>query len=147
MKFDEHDFKWEKHDTINGKIGTLYDVFARKTSFSMISQSIYKRLNMGNEKYYNDFDAIFRYYFVNWKIYSQIKNEQGRYPLVIASEQSITWSDGLCQILKGYGGAIEEVDVLTGLEAFMLAAIGTNSDMETVYNLLLDHPAAINPYV
>jgi len=85
--------------------------------------------------------------FVNWRIYSQKKNELGRLPLFTASEQSIKWSDGLCNILAGYGAAIEEVDTVTGMEAFMLAGVGKASDMESVYKLLHDHPAAINPYV
>jgi len=67
--------------------------------------------------------------------------------LFIASQQNVKWSDGLCNILNGYGAAIEDADVVTGLEAFMLAAAGKESDLETIYNLLLDHPAAINPYV
>jgi len=85
--------------------------------------------------------------FVNWKIYAQNKNHEGRLPLFAASEQNIKWSEGLLKILEGYGAAIEEADIVTGLEAFMLASIGKNSNMETVYKLLQDHPAAINPYV
>jgi len=85
--------------------------------------------------------------FVNWKVFSNIKNKQGRLPLFIALEEGVKWSDGLDMILKGNGGAIENVDAVTGFEAFMLSAVGTNSNLETVFNLLQDHPAAINPYV
>jgi len=130
---------------INDKVGKIYDVFKQR-SFSLISQKIYKVLGMDNEKYHDelrDNDDI----FVNWTIYSKIKNEDGRLPLFIASEQSIKWSDSVCEILEGNGGAIEDADVNTGLEAFMLAGVGRKSDMETVFKLLQDHPAAINPYV
>jgi len=101
-------------------------------------------MGMGNEEVFlTDKDLI----FVNWRVYSRTRNDEGRLPLFTASEQSVKWSNGVCAILKGYGAAIEDVDVVTGLEVFMLAAVGEESDLETVYNLLLDHPAAINPHV
>jgi len=137
---------YDSYSTINKKLGKLADVFRNKRSFSLISQQVYKLLGMGNENYYgtlgND-DHV----FVNCRILSQTKNKQGRLLLFTASEKNIKWSDGLCNILESYGAAIEEVDAVTGLEAFMLAGIGDESDMETVYKLLQDHPAAINPYV
>jgi len=86
-------------------------------------------------------------YFVNWNIYANIRNKQGRWPLFTASEKKLKWSDGLREILEANGAAIENVDTATSLEAFMLAAVGSNSDLETVYSLLEDHPAAIIPYV
>ena len=43
--------------------------------------------------------------------------------------------------------AFSRVDPKTGLEAFMLAAVGSNSKLESVYGLLKNHPAALNPYV
>jgi len=85
--------------------------------------------------------------FVNWGVYSKLKNHQGRLPLFIALEQKITWYDGVAMILKGNGAAIENIDPKTGLDSFMLAAIGSNSSLEIIYRLLLDHPAAINPYM
>eukprot|EP00555_Chaetoceros_dichaeta_P008587 CAMPEP_0198261572 /NCGR_PEP_ID=MMETSP1447-20131203/10271_1 /TAXON_ID=420782 /ORGANISM="Chaetoceros dichaeta, Strain CCMP1751" /LENGTH=71 /DNA_ID=CAMNT_0043949533 /DNA_START=1015 /DNA_END=1230 /DNA_ORIENTATION=- len=38
---------------------------------------------------------------------------------------------------------IEVTDPLTGLEPFMLAAIGPGSDWEAIYQLLREFPAAI----
>jgi len=133
------------HAIINTKIGELRNVFD-ENSFCLISKDTYKMLGIGFEKEYNrlrDEDDI----FVNWRIYSQKRNEQGRLPLFTASEQNMKWSKGLSELLEGYGAAIEETDVITGLEAFMLAAIGTTSNFETVFKLLQDHPAAINPYI
>jgi len=117
--------------------------------FSSISQKLQKLLGIGgNEKYWDKWRDEDDLFFVNWRIYSKVRNEQGRLPLFIALEQNVTWFDGgLCKILKGYGASIEYTDTVTGLEAFMLAAVGTNSNLETVYKLLQDHPAAINPYV
>jgi len=136
----------EDYSFINEKLGTLDDVF-RKRSFSPTSQKVCRRLGMSTEDAttieLNMYDKV----FVNWKIYSKKKNHESRLPLFTASEQNIKWSDGLFNILEGYGAAIEEADTVTGLEAFMLAGIGRNSDMEAVYMLLQDHPAAINPYV
>jgi len=84
---------------------------------------------------------------VNWRIYSQNKNSKGRLPLFTALEQQVKWSDGLCTILEGNGGAIEDTDIVTGLEAFMLATVGPNSYIETIFTLLQGHPAALNSYM
>jgi len=138
-------------ERINDKLGTLFDVLKQK-SFSPISKELYIRLGMGKNirfTFYGgtwiaDYDA-----FVHWRKYS-LKQQQeptGRLPLFTALEKGVLWSEGLCDIVKGYGAAIETTDVVTCLEAFMLAAIGTNSNLETIYHLLLDHPAAIHPYV
>jgi len=39
---------------------------------------------------------------------------------------------------------VNEIDVLTGLPLFMLAATGPTSDIESVYNLLKEYPSAMN---
>jgi len=134
------------HDQINERVGTLSNVLNNTKSFSRISQKVYKLIAIGNAKYLCELRGN-NNIFVNWRIYSKQKNEQGRFMLFKAAEGSLKWSDGLCKILEGNGAAIEDRDVITGLEAFMLAAVGTSSDTETVYRLLQDHPAAINPYV
>lgn len=140
---------WIQDAIINDHIGTLNDVMD-KGPFSPISHAICQRLGM--EKHYdlvlNDYDAVDEI-FVNWKIISRNKNHQGRLALFSACEQGLKWSDGLGEIVKGYGAAIEERDEVTGLEAFMLSAAGPKSScsLETIFSLLQDHPAAINPYV
>jgi len=135
-------------DVINTTLGTLHDVINNNTTryFSSISQKLQKLVGIGNFFYnFRDEDDQL---FVNWRVYSKVKNNQGRLPLFIALEQNVTWFDGgLCKVLKGNGAAIEYTDKLTGLEAFMLAAVGTKSHIETIYKLLQDHPAAINPYL
>jgi len=38
---------------------------------------------------------------------------------------------------------VDEIDVVTGLPLFMLAAVGPTSDIESIYNLLRENPPAI----
>jgi len=42
--------------------------------------------------------------------------------------------------------AIHEVDGMTGLPVFLLAAAGPKSDIESIYNLLREYPPAILTY-
>lgn len=126
-------------EIINEKLGTLEQVLHKK-SFLRISQQEFQRLGMGDTNYYH----ILRddnYIFVNWSIFSQARNEQGRLPLYSLVEQNVKWSDGLCNVLEDNGAAIYERDE-RGLEAFMLAAIGEKSNLETVYKLLEFYPVA-----
>jgi len=85
--------------------------------------------------------------FISWSIYSKNRDKQDRLPLFIALEKNMKWSDGLDKIWESNRAAVEEADVTTGLEAFMLAAVGSNSNIGTIFHLLQDHPAVINPYV
>jgi len=39
---------------------------------------------------------------------------------------------------------INEIDVVTGLPLFLLAATGPACDIESVYNLLKEFPSAVN---
>ena len=88
-------------------------------------------------------------FYVNWDTCAKHKCKyNGRLPLFTAAAKDFNLShDGLGHILKGNGAAIEDVDPVTGVEAFMLSASGSNSKLEAVYTLLVDHPAAIMPYV
>jgi len=129
---------------INRRLGTVHNVFNNNKSLCRISKRVSSLIGIGDNDVHTTYDDSV---FVNWKFYSKLKNESGQLPLFTASERSLKWSDGLCKILEANGGAIEDVDETTGLEAFMLAAVGIKSNMETVYRLLLDHPAALNPYV
>jgi len=89
--------------------------------------------------------------FVNWKVYAKTKQSDGRWALFTAIEKGLNWSDGLDKILDANGAAIEDQDVVTGLEAFMLAAVVSSNPnrryMESIYKLLRDYPPAIIPYV
>jgi len=82
--------------------------------------------------------------YVNW---DQLANDTNRSPLFVAAEANIGMSQGLNSILQGDGAAIENTDPVTGMEAFMLAAIGSNSKLESIYVLLENHPGVIIPHV
>ena len=99
-------------------------------------------MEMGNEEISRQKEI-----FVNFATYSRSKkNTDNNLPLFIASKRKMKWREGLSDIVKGYPKAIEDIDWISGLEAFMLAALGARSDLETIYQLLLYHPSAINIY-
>jgi len=86
--------------------------------------------------------------YVNWHVCAKrINKDNDRLPLFTAAEENVALSEGLGAILESNGAAIEGVDPVTGLEGFMLAAVGSNSRIESVYALLENHPATNNPYV
>jgi len=66
----------------------------------------------------------------------------GRLPLFTAAARSLTWVDTR-QIFAANMPAINDVDGLTGLPVFMLAAVGPRSNIESIYNLLIEYPSAI----
>jgi len=66
----------------------------------------------------------------------------GRLPLFTAAERSLKWNK-MEQIFTAYMPVIQEIDDVSGLPLFMLAAAGPASDIESVYNLLNAYPAAI----
>jgi len=132
------------HGVINEKLGTLYNVLNKTKAVSPISQKIRGLIGSDANAKGDNLEVV----YVNWRIYAKKKNyENGRSLLFTAIVNNIKWSEGLCNILQGNGTAIEDRDAVTGLEAFMLAAVGAKSNMESVFRLLQDHPAAINPYV
>ena len=62
--------------------------------------------------------------------------------LCTATARFLTWAD-MRQIFSANMPAIHEVDGMTGLPVFVLAAVGPTSDIESVYNLLRKYPPAI----
>lgn len=137
---------------INNKLDTLYDVIDKIEFLTRITLPLFETLGLENKNCFNDaYEGCYYYVqvpYINREVYSKIRNKNGRWNLFIAIENGLKWSDGLEEILEGNGAAIEETDIETELEAFMLAAVeGSNSNVETVYKLLQDHPGAIIPYV
>ena len=47
-------------------------------------------------------------------------------------------------IFNAYMPVIHEIDVISGLPLFMLAATGPTSNIESAYNLLKEYPVAIS---
>jgi len=81
--------------------------------------------------------------YYEWKTWARLRGaDDGRLPLFTAAARSLKWSY-LKQIFAANMPVINEIDVLTGLPLFMLAATGQTSDIESIYNLLKELPAAI----
>jgi len=93
--------------------------------------------------------GIFRASNRTWMPYRLVTGEMsckllfGRPLLFSATESKVKWSDQLQSIFESNMQAVEEMDPFTGLAPFMLAAVGTDSDLETVYHLLIEHPTTI----
>lgn len=81
--------------------------------------------------------------YYDWKSCAKIEDDLGRLPLFIAAESSLKWSDCLRNIFVANMAAIELTDPATALKPFMLAAVGLDSTLEAVYELLREYPAAI----
>ena len=78
----------------------------------------------------------------NMEEWVKTKGQDGRLPLCIATALSMKWKDTK-RIFDAHKIAIYEKDVVTGLSPFMLAAVGMNSDLESVYRLCREYPVAI----
>merc|ERR1712157_343830 len=92
-------------------------------------------------KHENDSDFLALY--VDWEQWAE---HNGRSPLHGAAEANLCWEE-LNPILRRDKAAILAVDPKTNMEAFMLAAVGSDSKLESVYALLENHPGAVIPYV
>jgi len=79
--------------------------------------------------------------YYDWKTWARTKGVDGRVPLLTAVGTCMHWSDTKL-IFALNKPVIYEIDVLTGLPLFMLAAIGPLSKIENVYNLLKEYPPA-----
>jgi len=77
------------------------------------------------------------------KLWARARGRDGRLPLVRAATKSLKWSH-MSLVFNAYMPGINEIDMLTGLPVFVLAAAGPNSDIESVYNLLREYPSAMS---
>jgi len=66
----------------------------------------------------------------------------GRLPLYHAAADSLGWAE-VGTVFGSYMPASHEVDGTSGLAVFMAAAVGEESDFESVYGLLRSYPPAI----
>jgi len=80
--------------------------------------------------------------YFDWKAFARTEDGAGRLPLFTAAERCAGWSN-LRKIFAANMPVIEVTDPVTGLEPFMLAAVGKKSDLESIYGLLREFPAAI----
>ena len=79
----------------------------------------------------------------NWSVSSSTRDLRKRLPLHRSADIGLRWMDGMREILKANYLALREVDAVTGLYPFMLAAVGETSDMTSVFNLLSSNPQLI----
>jgi len=88
-----------------------------------------------------DINNVHMYY--NWKTWAKTRSLDGRLPLVTAAVRSLKWSFTR-QIFAANMPIIHEIDEMTGLPPFMLAAIGKDSDLESIYNLMKECPSIMS---
>jgi len=79
----------------------------------------------------------------NWKIWARTYGIDGRLPAFTAAARSLKWVQ-MEEIFTVNMPVVQEIDVLTGLPLFMLAAAGPTSDTESIYNLLKEYPSAMS---
>jgi len=80
--------------------------------------------------------------YYDWKTWAKTHGVDGRSPAFTSVARSLKWIH-IKQIFTAHMPVIQEIDELTGLSLFMLAAAGPTSDIESVYHLLKEHPAVI----
>ena len=68
--------------------------------------------------------------------------ENGRLPLCTAAVRSLEWKS-VRRVFEANMLAVQEVDSISGLPLFALAAVGVGSDLESAYKLLREYPPAI----
>ena len=68
--------------------------------------------------------------------------QDGHLPLFTAAAVSMKWKDTE-RIFEANKIAIYNKNLVTGLSPFMLAAVGKNSDLESVYRLCREYPVAL----
>jgi len=110
----------------------------KKTGFSLINLDTFLYDSTGSEIGSQGSDVYY-----NMKIWGRTRNEiSGRLPLFTAAARSLTWVN-VKQILAVNMPVIYDADGLTGLRVFMLAAVGPQSNIESVYYLLKEYPSAL----
>ena len=81
--------------------------------------------------------------YYNIKKLASTRDVDGCLPLFTATARSLLWAE-MTRFFAQNMTVLHEVDSLIGLPLFMLAAVDKSSDLESVYNLLVEYPSAIN---
>jgi hypothetical protein len=77
------------------------------------------------------------------RIIHEIALTQGRKPLHVACEYGFSWDKGIRVFYNEDESLIYTADPLTNLKPFALAACSDESDLDSIYELLVRHPDAI----
>jgi len=85
---------------------------------------------------------VYHDWYYDWKRWARKRGADGRFPLFTAAAKGVQWSK-MRQIFTSNMPVINEIDVVTGLPLFLLAATGPTCDIESVYNLLKECPSAV----
>jgi len=112
-------------------------------SCHLFAQPIDRVIQTGHQPTINDVDGILH----NWRILSCTLDRRRRLPLHCAADANLRWIDGTREIVEANYLALGDVDAVTGLYPFMLAAVGECSDYCTVFRMLQCHPGLIHGYI
>ena len=80
--------------------------------------------------------------FVNWT--SCTRNYGIPSPLLTAVKEGLPWEGITAEIFKANPDIVQDIDESTNLMPFMIAAVGENSSLDSVFSLLIAYPGAIN---
>ena len=79
--------------------------------------------------------------FVNWT--SCTTNYEVPSPLITAIKKN-PWEGVTEDIFKANPDVVQDIDETTTLMPFMIAAVGEDSDLDSIFSLLIAYPVAIN---
>lgn len=65
-----------------------------------------------------------------------VRDSKGRLAIHIAAEHGLTWKDGINDIVKANVDAMKEMDPITGLPIYALAAKGEKYSLSSIYELI-----------
>lgn len=119
------------HKNTEGLLGVL-----TKAGFSLTDpdQILYSRPLEDGDRNVNAYHNV--------RKWARTRCLDGRLPLCAAAARSIRWAETGVFFTENMP-ALHEIDVITGLPLFMLAAVGSDSDLESAYNLLRKYPPAM----
>ena len=89
-----------------------------------------------------EYESTIENVFVNWT--SCTRNYGIPSPLLTAVKEDWPWEGITAEIFKANPDIVQDIDQSTNLMPFMIAAVGENSSLDSVFSLLIAYPGAIN---
>ena len=89
-----------------------------------------------------EYESTIENVFVNWT--SCTRNYGIPSPLLTAVKEDMPWEGITAEIFKANPDIVQNIDQSTNLMPFMIAAVGENSSLDSVFSLLIAYPGAIN---
>ena len=111
---------------------------------STLVEAGFSDINFRHFIYSHTYSNLLRYSLTSNKTKKRVRNKDkdGRLPLCVAEAKSLQWLQ-MKDLFAVNKPAVYNVDTVTTLSVFMLAAVGPTSGIESVYNVLREHPPAI----